>query len=308
MRTGKPIVYTSADSVFQIAAHEDVVPIDGAVSLVRDRVRARGRRHGRRARHRAPVHRRAGRLPPHGQPPRLRAGRRSPRRCSTTSRRPGCPVVAIGKIEDLFAGRGITSRDPHGQRRAGHGRGAARDGDDRRAGSSSPTSWTSTRSTATATTSPATPPTSSGSTRASATLLPRLGPGDLLVVTADHGNDPTTPSTDHAREYVPVFLAGAARPRRRRSRHAPDVRGSRSDAGGSVRRRPAAGRQELPGEISLACRRSGVDAVTHPRAARAARTRDPRAAGRQERRHARPAAAGSRKIRSGRRSSAIATA
>ncbi len=40
-------------------------------------------------------------------------------------------------------------------------------------------------------------------------LLPRLDPGDLLVVTADHGNDPTTPSTDHAREYVPLFLAGA---------------------------------------------------------------------------------------------------
>ena len=32
---------------------------------------------------------------------------------------------------------------------------------------------------------------------------------DLLVVTADHGNDPTTPSTDHSREYVPVLLSGA---------------------------------------------------------------------------------------------------
>jgi phosphopentomutase len=39
-------------------------------------------------------------------------------------------------------------------------------------------------------------------------LMSRLGPRDVLVVTADHGNDPTTPSTDHAREYVPVFLAG----------------------------------------------------------------------------------------------------
>jgi phosphopentomutase len=33
--------------------------------------------------------------------------------------------------------------------------------------------------------------------------------GDLLVVTADHGNDPTTPSTDHAREYVPLLVTGA---------------------------------------------------------------------------------------------------
>ena len=42
-----------------------------------------------------------------------------------------------------------------------------------------------------------------------ADLLPRLGADDLLIVTADHGNDPTTPSTDHAREYVPVLVTGA---------------------------------------------------------------------------------------------------
>jgi phosphopentomutase len=37
----------------------------------------------------------------------------------------------------------------------------------------------------------------------------RLRPTDLLVVTADHGNDPTTPSTDHSREYVPLIATGA---------------------------------------------------------------------------------------------------
>jgi phosphopentomutase len=41
-------------------------------------------------------------------------------------------------------------------------------------------------------------------------LLAELRPADLLVVTADHGNDPTTPSTDHSREYVPLMLAGEA--------------------------------------------------------------------------------------------------
>ena len=41
-----------------------------------------------------------------------------------------------------------------------------------------------------------------------ARLLPELRESDLLVVTADHGNDPTTPSTDHSREYVPLLLAG----------------------------------------------------------------------------------------------------
>jgi phosphopentomutase len=43
-----------------------------------------------------------------------------------------------------------------------------------------------------------------------AALLPRLGERDLLIVTADHGNDPTTPSTDHSREHVPVFVCGPA--------------------------------------------------------------------------------------------------
>jgi phosphopentomutase len=39
-------------------------------------------------------------------------------------------------------------------------------------------------------------------------LLPRLRADDLLVITADHGNDPTTPSTDHAREHVPLLVTG----------------------------------------------------------------------------------------------------
>jgi phosphopentomutase len=42
-----------------------------------------------------------------------------------------------------------------------------------------------------------------------AAILPRLRDGDLLAVTADHGNDPTTASTDHAREYVPLFVIGS---------------------------------------------------------------------------------------------------
>jgi len=39
-------------------------------------------------------------------------------------------------------------------------------------------------------------------------LLPSLRPADLLIITADHGNDPTTASTDHSREYVPLLVAG----------------------------------------------------------------------------------------------------
>jgi phosphopentomutase len=40
-------------------------------------------------------------------------------------------------------------------------------------------------------------------------LLPSLRADDLLVITADHGNDPTTPSTDHSREHVPLLVSGA---------------------------------------------------------------------------------------------------
>ena len=39
-------------------------------------------------------------------------------------------------------------------------------------------------------------------------LLPKIGADDLLIITADHGNDPTTPSTDHSREHVPLLVYG----------------------------------------------------------------------------------------------------
>ena len=39
--------------------------------------------------------------------------------------------------------------------------------------------------------------------------MPRLRHDDLMVITADHGNDPTTPSTDHSREHVPLIATGA---------------------------------------------------------------------------------------------------
>jgi phosphopentomutase len=120
----------------------------------------------------------------------------------------GVPVVAIGKIEDLFAGRGIprgihTSSDDEGMEAVmaemaittrgflfanlvdfdtlyGHRNDVA--------GYAANLERFDARL---------------------AEALPRLGDGDLLVLTADHGNDPTTPSTDHAREYVPLLAAGA---------------------------------------------------------------------------------------------------
>lgn len=207
MRTGALIVYTSADSVFQIAAHEEVVPVrelyrvcEMAYRLVGEglgvgRVIARPFV-GIPGRFKRTSNRHDYALPPSGETLLDRA---------TAA---GIQVVAIGKIQDLFAGRGITraihtASDDEGMdhlmrqmeeidsgfiftnlvdfdTQFGHrndvpGYAANLERFDGRL----------------------------------AELLPRLRPADLLVVTADHGNDPSTPSTDHSREYVPLLVAGA---------------------------------------------------------------------------------------------------
>jgi phosphopentomutase len=208
MRTGKPIVYTSADSVFQIAAHEDVVPLEdlyrwcgiayelAGVGLGIGRVIARPFI-GAAGAFRRTANRRDFALVPF-----------APTLLDYLTQA-GLPVVAIGKIEDLFAGRGITSATHtatddqgvdevlramtttprglifanlvdfdtlYGHRNDVAGYAANLERFDARLGE----------------------------------VVPRLATGDVLVVTADHGNDPTTPSTDHAREYVPVLLTGPA--------------------------------------------------------------------------------------------------
>jgi phosphopentomutase len=207
MRTGALIVYTSADSVFQIAAHEEIVPVpelyrvcEIAYELVGEglgvgRVIARPFV-GTPGHFTRTANRHDYALPPRGETLLDRVHAAS------------LPVIAIGKIQDLFAGRGIThaihtSSDDDGMDRVeaqmtevdrgliftnlvdfdtqyGHRNdveGYARNLErfDARL----------------------------------ARMLPRLRADDLLVVTADHGNDPTTASTDHAREYVPLMLAGA---------------------------------------------------------------------------------------------------
>ncbi len=206
MRTGSLIVYTSADSVFQIAAHEDIVPVpelyracEIAYALVGEglgvgRVIARPFV-GTPGHFRRTTNRRDYALPPAGETllDRVKAA--------------ALPVVAIGKIEDLFAGRGIT--------RAIHTK-SDDDGMD----------WVEremeTVERGLIFTNLVDFDTQYGhrndiegyaknlerfDARLSA-ILPRLREDDLLIVTADHGNDPTTPSTDHAREYVPLIVAG----------------------------------------------------------------------------------------------------
>jgi len=206
MRTGALIVYTSADSVFQIAAHEEIVRLDElyraceiAYALVGEglgvgRVIARPFV-GAPGRFRRTANRRDYALPPPGETllDRVKAA--------------SLPVVAIGKIEDLFAGRGITdafhtASDDEGMDRLAQQMAEVDRGfifanlvdfDTQYGHRNDVDGYARNLERFDA---------------RLADVLPRLRVDDLLVVTADHGNDPTTASTDHAREYVPLMITG----------------------------------------------------------------------------------------------------
>ena len=206
MRTGSLIVYTSADSVFQIAAHEQVVPIPELyrVCEIAYRLVAEGLGVGRviaRPFVGTPGHftRTANRhdyaLPPSAETLLDRVKARS------------LPVVAIGKISDLFAGRGITASfhsasDDEGMNHVERQMTEVDDGlifanlvdFDTQYGHRNDVDGYARNL--------------ERFDRRLTALLPRLRDDDLLIVTADHGNDPTTPSTDHSREYVPLLVTG----------------------------------------------------------------------------------------------------
>lgn len=228
LRTRRPIVYTSADSVFQIAAHVDVVPLRRLYEMCRvareilrgehevGRVIARPFEGRPGAFVRTPDRHDFSVLPP--QPTvldRIEAA--------------GLDVRGVGKISDIFAGRGVTASRPtrsnddgitavaeelaaverglvfanlvefdssYGHRNDPQGYAAALAAFDRRLPE----------------------------------ITTALTDDDVLIVTADHGNDPTTPSTDHSRERVPLLVAGP------RVRPGADLgeRGSFADCGATV--------------------------------------------------------------------------
>lgn len=209
--TGAWIVYTSADSVFQVAAHESVVPLDelyAACATARrllvpphnvSRVIARPFVGGPGSYQRTP-HRRDFSLEPLGET------------LLDALQAAGIDRQGVGKVDDLFAGRGISSHHTS----------------DNREGIARIESWI--RGTGNPDVS------HSGFLFANLVdfdqsyghrndvagfygalrhfdaalpgLLAGLRDGDLLAITADHGNDPTTPSTDHARERVPLLVTG----------------------------------------------------------------------------------------------------
>lgn len=206
METGYPIVYTSADSVFQIAAHEGIVPVPQLYKWcnVAYDLAVKGLGLGR------VIARPFIGLPGSFQRTANRHDYAMPPISETLLDRmlaAGQHVASVGKISDLFAGRGISESRPtksdaegvdevlalmatlhsglifanlvdfdtlygHRNDTLGYARNLERF--DARL----------------------------------PRLVAKLRDDDLLVITADHGNDPTTPSTDHSREHVPVLLHG----------------------------------------------------------------------------------------------------
>jgi len=206
METGAPIVYTSADSVFQIAAHEAIVPVPQLYEFceIAYDLTVKGMGLGR------VIARPFIGLPGSFQRTPNRHDYAMPPIAETLLDRlvaGGQHVTSVGKVSDLFAGKGISSSNPtksdadgvdkvealmasqssglifanlvdfdaqYGHRNDVAGYAANLERFDQRLPG----------------------------------LIQKLHRDDLLIITADHGNDPTTPSTDHSREHVPILLKG----------------------------------------------------------------------------------------------------
>ena len=132
-QTGKWIVYTSADSVFQIAAHEETIPLEELYDGCRDRPRDPHRQARRRPRDRPAVHRRARELRADAEPARLLARAAAAELPHARPRGRAARVHGVGKIPDIFAGRDIDESLPDEvERRGDHSRPSELLRDDRR--------------------------------------------------------------------------------------------------------------------------------------------------------------------------------
>ncbi len=225
-RSGKWIVYTSADSVFQVAAHEATVPLE---ELYRACALGRQMLGGEYAVSRVIARPFRGRPGAYERTPQRRDFSLAPVGPTLLDRlaAAGVPRVGIGKVDDLFAGRNITSE--HTPTNGAAYRLIERALDETETGFifvnviEFDQTWGHRNDVA-------------GfheGLRELDAWIPRLEArttgDDLIIITADHGNDPTTPSTDHSREAVPVLALGPTiRP------HALGERGTFADVGATV--------------------------------------------------------------------------
>ncbi|TFH01999.1 MAG: phosphopentomutase [Calditrichales bacterium] len=207
LRTGKPIVYTSADSVFQIAAHDEIIPLEKLYEICEisrkilsgehavARVIARPFTGKNRDDFARTKYRKDFSLKPQGET------------ILSNLQNAGIPTIAIGKINDLYAHDGISDGNPTKTNSEGmlaltaalekyHDGlimanlvdfdmlwGHRNDCQGFSSGLVSFDSWLGG-------------------------FIDNLSPSDILIITSDHGNDPTTPSTDHSREFVPLLVYG----------------------------------------------------------------------------------------------------
>ncbi len=203
LRSGSPIVYTSADSVFQIAAHEEVIAPENLYELCRIarelltpwqvlRVIARPFTGTCAADFRRTANRHDFSQPPTGPT------------VLDLLQSAGLDVIGIGKIHDIFAGRGLTrtcftSGNAAGMKSTVEAFAALHRGlvftnlvdFDMLFGHRQDAEGFSRALTEFDVWLPS--------------MMQMMGNGDLLIITADHGCDPTTPGTDHTREYVPLL-------------------------------------------------------------------------------------------------------
>ena len=198
-KTGALIVYTSADSVFQIAAHEEIVPIEELYRYCEIARRLCTGKFG------------VGRViarPFEGEYPFSRTSRRhdyslEPPKATMLNYISGAgkEVLAVGKINDIFAGSGVTDM----VRTVSNA-----DGIDKTL------SWMERDFNGICFTNLVDYDMLyghrndvEGYAKALTQILAALKEEDILMITADHGCDPSTPSTDHSREYTPLVIAGA---------------------------------------------------------------------------------------------------
>lgn len=204
MRTGYPIVYTSADSVFQIAAHEEIIPLEKLYEMCEiAREILTGEHEVSRVIARPFI----------GEPGNFT---RTPHRHDYAVMPPkenllvyakekGLDVIAIGKISDIFAGEGIT----YATHTKSNEEGILKTIEQIKQPSEGliftnlvdfDMKWGHRND-----------PVNYGKgleefDRYLPRIIDAMSSDDLLIITADHGCDPTTPGTDHTREYVPLLV------------------------------------------------------------------------------------------------------
>lgn len=207
VRTGRPILYTSGDSVFQVAAHEDVIPVEELYRICRVGYAIACLQHGvcrviarpfvgtKVADFKRTANRRDFPVPPAGDT------------LLDHLARAGWPVFGVGKIEDIFTSRGIggavhTKSDSHGVDETL----AAMERQDRGLIFTNLVDFDTLYGHRNDV--PGYAANLEALDRRIPEILGRMREGDAFLLTADHGCDPSDVSTDHTREHVPLLVRG----------------------------------------------------------------------------------------------------